>query len=51
MSRQDKKPGSIFYIIALIAFLISLTGFGAVIGIPLLGAICRYAFREGQNRD
>ncbi len=50
MSNQKKSSGSTFwYVLAAIAFLLSLSGVGAIVGIPI-GIICRYFVKEGQRR-
>ena len=51
MSNQKKKSGAIFfYVLAAIAFLLCLSGVGAIAGIPI-GILCRFALKEGQSRD
>ena len=50
MRKKKKKSGAMFfYVLAAIAFLLSLSGVGAIVGIPI-GIICRYFVKEGQRR-
>lgn len=51
MSSNKKPDNTIFYIIGFGAFLLSLTGAGAVIGMPILWYICRHAFWEADKRE
>ena len=51
-SKTVKKPdNTIFYIIGIGAFLLSMTGVGAIIGMPILWYICRHAFWEADKRN
>ena len=52
MSSQNKKPdNTIFYLIALIAVLLTASGVGSIIGIPILWYIARHAVWEADKRN
>lgn len=47
-----KKPNNtIFYIITVVTLLLCWTGYGAIIGIPILGYLGRHAYWEAEKRN